>query len=353
MHRTAVAIATLLLVPALAGCTEAPDNRWALRATQLDVLQRQGFTGQGVRVAVLDSGIDVDHPALRHLTDGDRGNGELAAYVDFLDPLADPRDRGGHGTFLAGVLAAQPASGLPGLLAGRDGELVGLLPEATLLVARVCDREACSLRALWRALDWAIAQRAQVISLSLGFDATQAPQHDLALDGITRALQTAEAHGILVVAAAGNSGARQGVLFPANQPTVLAVAAVDRDGSLRSTSAWGRPGKPDLAAPGQGIVGPNLERGRAQMDGTSAAVPFVVAAGALLIEAGQNPRNAAGVAALRAALRDTTETVPGPGGPGNQALPGVLQAAAALQAYARQSPPAGCWGTASPRPQCP
>lgn len=333
-----VVLVGLLAVPLLAGCSAPLGNAWALQATQLDDLQALGLTGLGVRVALLDSGIDVGHPVLRHLTDGDAMNGELA-YVDFLDSASKPHDRGGHGTFLAGVLVAQPATGLPGLLAGRDGDLDGLLPGANLLVGRVCDREACSLMALWRALEWAIAQRADVISLSLGFPASQTSDHVLARDGIERALATAESQGILVVAAAGNTGWRQPVLFPANVRTVLAVAALDQDGHLRASSSHGDQAKPDLAAPGQGIIGPDLGRGRARMDGTSAAVPFVVAAGALLIEAGANPADAPSVALLRQALHDTAAPLPGQRVPHDpQAGAGVLQAAAALHAYAGQTP---------------
>lgn len=325
----------VLLVP---GCLDPARNAWALQATGLDALQRQGLDGDGVRVAILDTGIDLRHPSLRHLADGDPFNGELTAYEDFIGEASTPRDADGHGTFLAGVLAGRPPGGLRSITTTPGDAVQGLAPGVDLVVGRVCRLETCNLYAVWLGLQWAIAQRADVISLSLGFTQGELGMRpDLALK-FRAALDEAEKQGILIVAAAGNQAPR-GVLFPANQDTVLGVGASDRAGAVRPSSARGD-GKPDLVAPGEGIEGPALEGGRIAVSGTSAAVPFVVAVAALLIDAAGNPDDARDVARLRQAIVSTAAPLPGQRMPQDpRAGHGLVQGQAALDEYRLLPPP--------------
>lgn len=330
-----IALFGLLALPALAGCVAPPDNAWAVRAVQLDAVPNLG-NSRAIRIAILDSGLDFGHPVLRHLADDDPFNGQ-ATYLDFLDAIDHPVDRDGHGTFITGVLAARPATGLASLRPGAADDMQGLLEHPDLLVGRVCGRESCSLHALWRGLQWAVAEDADLIVLSLGFRQEDILGQQTALEGIRQSLDDAEKRGILVVAAAGNDGWDHPVLFPANAPTVLAVGAMDQDGQPRPTSSRGAGDKPDLVAPGQGIVGPAPGNGLVRMDGTSAAVPFVAAAAVLLMDQAGNPHTPEGVQTLRDALRSTAQPLQGQRVPHDpQAGYGALQAADALRAYAKE-----------------
>ena len=321
-------LGVLVLAP---GCLEASQPGWALEATQLDAVQGRA-DGAWIRVAILDTGIDVGHPALRHLTDGDPFDGELVAYQDFLSSSDDPQDPDGHGSFVAGVLAGRPPSGLGAVLDAKQG-VDGLAPGVQLIVGRLCDEVGdCALFALREAIRWALDQKADIISLSLGFEAEElaaAPEYE---SQVRRVLGQASAEGVLVVAAAGNGG-KGGVLFPADDPRVLAVAAVGKDLRPRASTAWGHAGKPDLAAPGESIVGPS-HAGLQRVDGTSAAVPFVVAAAAILMQGGGDPDGSVGLDALRQALVGTAKPLPGQTVPQDARLGrGMLQAEAAWDAY--------------------
>jgi subtilisin family serine protease len=204
-------------------------------------------TGQGVRVCVLDSGIDPRHPELARAWTG--------IGRDFVDDDDSPLDQGkdgtwggGHGTHVAGILAAQPArggtlepgSGLP------EGGMVGGAPGVTLLVARVLNTSGNgSTSDVIAALDWCVKQGAQVASLSLGSPESSDAEKD--------AVQAAVDAGMLVVAASGNSGTgdpatEPPIAFPAGYPAALAVGAVTLE---RTHPAFSQVGEAlSLVAPG-------------------------------------------------------------------------------------------------------
>ncbi|MDC0712380.1 S8 family serine peptidase [Stigmatella sp. ncwal1] len=201
------------------------------------VLDDGAPTGEGIKVCIIDSGMDPGHPELKE------------AYLDgwdFVEGDAEPWDRtaqgqpgSGHGTHVAGIIAAQLGSdGQPGPGVHRHG-VVGVAPGAKLLIARVLNTEGRAwLGDILSALDWCQRQGAHIASLSLG-----GPQPSPLEQA---AFQTAEAHGMLVIAAAGNSG---GALeYPAALPSVLAVGAVDADSARAPFSCQG--GNLTLMAPG-------------------------------------------------------------------------------------------------------
>jgi subtilisin family serine protease len=326
---TAALLATAAL---MGGCLEAAQPAWALQATQLDAV-RSRSDGGWVRVALLDTGIDLGLPALRHLDDGNLFDGELIAYNDFLTSDDTPRDPDGHGSFVAGVLAGRPASGLAAVARPTHG-VEGLAPGVHLIVGRMCDGDGhCSLFALLPALRWAVEQGADVIGLSLGFEQAEVAAAPEYVAKVRAFLAQAADKGVLVVAAAGNGGPGS-LLFPADDPNVLAVGAIGTDLRARASSAWGTGGKPELAAPGEAIVGPGPD-GVQRRDGTSAAVPFVVATSALLLQGFGAPDGRQDLRFLRDAMERTAKPLEG------QLLPqdpqvgrGLLQAQAAWDAYA-------------------
>ncbi|ADB31391.1 peptidase S8 and S53 subtilisin kexin sedolisin [Kribbella flavida DSM 17836] len=228
-----------------------------------------GYTGKGVTVAVLDSGIDSTHPDLA---------GQVVAAKNFTaDPAADT---GGHGTHVASTIAGK----------GTNGHR-GVAPDAKLLDGKVCDDFGyCSESTVLAGVEWAVAQQAKVVNLSLGGPAgDETDPLEQALDRFTR-----EA-GTLFVVAAGNNGRE--VESPGTAASALTVGAIDADEKLADFSAPG-PGrggaiKPDLTAPGVGIVAARAGGSHpeepvgdryAKMSGTSMATPHAAGAAALLAQ---------------------------------------------------------------------
>jgi subtilisin family serine protease len=183
--------------------------------------------GEGVRVAVLDTGISMYHP--------DRGN--VAASVSFaLDTngaILPVEDFDGHGTHTSGTIAA----------ADNNIGVVGVAPQADLLIAKVMDNTGSGQDSwLISGIEWAVDNNAKVISMSLGsYDYSSA---------LETACDNALAAGTLLVAAAGNDDTNE-PLYPAAFPSVISVAAVDQNENIASFSNYGP--TIDLAAPGVNV----------------------------------------------------------------------------------------------------
>ncbi|MEO3841297.1 S8 family serine peptidase [Streptomyces sp. B22F1] len=268
--------------PAAAGVRRVWLDR-SLEAAELDGNLSQigapevwdaGLSGAGVDVAVLDSGVDADHPDLR---------GRVAGAADFTGE-GTTEDRNGHGTHVASLVAGSGAA--------SGGARKGVAYGARLLSGRVLDGEGQG-RASWviAGMQWATEQGADVVNLSLGGTAPEYPEND----PVARALDTLAADtGTLFVVAAGNSGPYSGTIgSPGVAESALTVGAVDAGGGTpRFTSIGPTTGaylsKPDLAAPGVAVTGARAGGGTAdpytEMSGTSQATPHVAGAAALLLE---------------------------------------------------------------------
>lgn len=215
-------------------------------------------TGAGVTVAVVDTGVDASVPQLA---------GRVLPGVDMWNPKGTGNsDCLGHGTFVAGIIAAAPRTG---------SGLVGVAPEAVILPVRQSNnRGEGSAEGLARAIRYAADAGVGVINVSLStFYSTTA---------LVDAVRYAEERDVVVVAAASNEGASGNpVAYPAAYPTVLAVAALDPSGKASTFSASGH--HISLAAPGIDIVstGPR-GAGHYVGSGTSYAAPFVSGVAALV-----------------------------------------------------------------------
>lgn len=219
----------------------------------------QRATGRGVTVAVIDTGVDTDHPDLA---------GRIIEQANFADGAY-----GGevHGTHIAGVIAA---------VANNALGVYGVAPEARLLAVRSCRPRApersegiCTSETLARGLDYAIRKRAQVVNLSVG-----GSPDPLMLRLVNRAVE----RGIIIVAAAGNSGPSGRPPFPAELDQVLAVTAVDARDAPYLFATQG--GFIDLAAPGVEIMS-TLPKGQfGVLSGTSMAAAHVSGVAALLLQ---------------------------------------------------------------------
>ncbi|MER5480061.1 type VII secretion-associated serine protease mycosin [Streptomyces sp. NPDC002734] len=249
-----------------------PGRPWALQRVLLNELWEQS-TGKGVRVAVIDTGVDIKHPQLRDAVDASRG-------ANFLPKEADgePLERGslkgtddqvGHGTKVAGIIAARPSD--------KTG-FVGLAPGATIIPIKHNDAEGHGkVDEMVKAIDHAREAGAKVINISqdTGSPVDSTPQLKQAVD---RAL----AADVVVVASAGNEGLGGGSKnsYPAAYEGVLAVAASDRNDERAPFSQSGD--FVDVAAPGVDMVSTMPGGGHCADNGTSFSAPYVAGVAALL-----------------------------------------------------------------------
>ncbi|MFE1904330.1 type VII secretion-associated serine protease mycosin [Streptomyces gardneri] len=248
---------------------------WPLQRVLLDELW-QHTKGEGVRVAVIDTGVDDVNPQLREAVD-------VKAGKDFLKPdkknpgFGDEKrgktdgtvDEVGHGTKVAGIIAARP---------NKDTGFVGLAPEAKIIPIRQNDeKNSGKADTMAKAIDWAVAKGAHVINISQ--DTTQTLEADSPMAvSIAKAIQKK----IVVVASAGNDG-MDGELkntYPAAFPGVLAVASSDRN---NERAAFSQPGTfVGVAAPGVDMVSTVPGGGQCVDNGTSFSAPYVAGVAALL-----------------------------------------------------------------------
>jgi type VII secretion-associated serine protease mycosin len=235
---------------------------WSLQRILLDQLRAQA-TGKGVTVAVIDTGVDDSNPQLRGAMAPGGG--------DFVGSTDGTQDLEGHGTRVAGIIAARPMKGTG---------FVGLAPDAKILSFRYTgaqDKQGNS-RTMSAAISAAVAKGAKIINIS----SDTADKRDNT--ELRNAVATAVKSGALVVAAAGNDGAdgTSADTYPASYPGVLAVAASDRNDERAFFSQAGD--FVDVAAPGVGMVSTVPKGGQCTADGTSFAAPYVAGLAALLKE---------------------------------------------------------------------
>ncbi|MEU0187492.1 S8 family serine peptidase [Streptomyces sp. NPDC006207] len=262
---------------------------------------KAGYEGQGVKVAVLDTGVDANHPDLA---------GRIAEAKDFSGS-GNTDDHFGHGTHVASIVG--------GTGAASSGTRRGVAPQADLLIGKVLDDNGYgSESGIIDGMEWAAGEHAKVVNMSLGADA----ETD-GTDPMSQALNTLTAStGTLFVVAAGNSGPGQSTVgTPGAADAALTVGAVDRDDSLAPFSSRGpRFGdgavKPDVTAPGVGIVaarasgttlGDPVDANYVALSGTSMATPHVAGSAALLAQ--QHPEW--GAQQIKDALISTSRTVSG------------------------------------------
>ncbi|MEJ5249504.1 MAG: S8 family peptidase [Caldilinea sp.] len=206
-------------------------------------------------IAVLDTGINLNHPEFA---------GRILPGYDFINDDADPIDDHGHGTHVAGIAAAALNNG-----AGA----AGVCPQCTILPVKVLDS---GNKGTWgtvaAGIYYAVDQGARVINLSLGATASSKT--------LERAIQYAEEHDVIVVAAAGNA-ASETPFYPAALPYVIAVGATTAQDVLWPLSNTGE--HIDLTAPGHRIYSTFRNPEYAYMSGTSMATPFVSGLAGLLV----------------------------------------------------------------------
>ncbi len=240
-----------------------PSDRtpWGIETVYNDpgILSTSG--GFGVDVAVLDTGVYKEHFDLKS---------RIGQCVDFTSPrgikVGSCKDSNGHGTHVAGTIAAD---------GGSDGNgIYGVAPEAKIFAYKVCGNNGCWADDIAAAIDYAGSNGAEIVSMSLGGDS----ESSLIRDAILRNPQ------LLIIAAAGNDGPSIGSIdYPGANANVVAVAAID---SSRNVASWSSRGINDgdyiieeseveLAAPGVGVESTWNNGGYNTISGTSMATPHV------------------------------------------------------------------------------
>lgn len=308
------AVAALAGHPAVAyvepdGTVEATGQvlPWGVDRIDADLVWPLGHTGQGIKVAILDTGIDGGHADL-----------QVHGGYNFIGNNDNWQDDNGHGTHVAGTAAA-----LDNTL-----DVVGVAPAARLYAVKVLDAAGSgSYSTVAAGIEWAITHGMQAINMSLGGSSSS--------ETLKTACDNAYAAGILLVASAGNSGNPAGrgdnIGYPAAYASVIAVGATTSNDTRASYSSTGP--ALELMAPGSSVLSTKLGGGTTTMSGTSMASPHVAGVAALVWAANTALTNVQ----LRTLLNETAEPI-GDGDPlkyGN----GLVDAEAAVGAATGGSEP--------------
>ncbi len=245
------------------------------------------FDGTGIDLCIVDTGIDTTHP--------DLGNANVISWKDFISDMQEPYDDEGHGTAMAGIIAA-------------DGSLTGTSPGVSLMVAKAIGSDGSGTdSAIAEAVDWCVEEGAEIVSLSLGGD--QGFGSGLfSTDALEQAVEDAIEEGVFVVAAAGNDGDDDDgdVESPGSVEGVICVGGITRTGDIWSGSSqgdnngrlWPNPilprqdpdRKPEIVAPGHEVpvlMASGIGNGAwwGWSSGTSAATAWVSGSIAVLLQA--------------------------------------------------------------------
>jgi serine protease AprX len=293
-------VAVVLLAVPLSGCfslgsltSNGYGENWFVKTIQADALHARGLTGKGVKVAIIDTGIDLSHPEFK---------GVQVEWADLVNHEPTAYDDHGHGTHVAGIIAAQGTWNT--VFSGF--RMRGIAPGASLLVIKAMDSTGNGNEAtVAQGISTAVANGADVIVLSLGGN-TQIAFGTQTEDAVQKAIN----RGVFVVAAAGNLQKDQTdctVNSPASVAGVIAVGATDKNNVIADFSCHGTgkegngslaPGipspvsssqdpdkKPEVVAPGVDILSTWRNGGYALASGTSQAAPMVGGLLALMLEA--------------------------------------------------------------------
>lgn len=231
--------------------------------------------GEGIKVAVIDTGIDFEHPDLK----------VLGGY-NSTDPAISYKDDHGHGTHVAGTIAA---------LNNRKG-VVGIAPAADLYGVKVLDAEGSgTLETVIGGIQWAVENKMDIANMSLGADT--------GAEAFEEAINAASDAGLIIIAAAGNNSGPVG--YPAAYKNTIAISASTKEDRMASFSSRGP--EVDFIAPGAGIESTYKDGEYKSLDGTSMACPHVTGLAVLAMSANKHIR---GTYRVRRELRYAATRIP-------------------------------------------
>jgi subtilisin family serine protease len=214
-------------------------------------------TGKGVKVAVIDTGIDMEHPDLA---------ANIKGGYNSVDPEASAQDDQGHGTHVAGTIAAVP----------NGKGVIGVAPHASLYAVKVLDADGGGTFAtIIGGLNWCVENGMHIANMSLGGPSSPAME---------KAVRAAYDAGLVIVAASGNSGPDASVSAPASYPWTIAVTASTPEDGIAEFSSVGK--EVDVIAPGHKVLSTWPDSRLAELSGTSMASPHVAGLAALAYQSG-------------------------------------------------------------------
>ena len=211
--------------------------------------------GDGVKVAIIDTGCDMDHPDLVN---------NLLPGINLINPNKLPIDDNDHGTHCAGIVCAS----------NNEIGMVGVAPKAKVIPIKALDKNGSGdMNNVAYGIRWAMDNGADIISMSLGCPSP--------LQQVRKAIKAAIAKGIPVFVAAGNAGNTKEIYYPANYPETIAIGSIDQNFDRSSFSCTGT--NLDFMAPGGKIFSTVPNNWYAVLSGTSMAAPFAVGVAALVL----------------------------------------------------------------------
>lgn len=230
---------------------------WGVDRVNADLVWAS-YTADRVKVAVVDTGINTSHPDLF---------GNLKGGMSAVSYTRSYNDDNGHGSHVAGIIAAM----------NNSIGVIGVAPAADLYAVKVLDRNGSGyLSDIIEGLQWVVANHINVVNMSLGTSSYSA--------SFDSAVRQTIASGVVVLAAAGNSGpSANTVMYPAKFAGVIAVSATNSDSSNTIASFSSRGPEVDLAAPGVGVFSTYKNQSYATLSGTSMASPHVAGVAALVL----------------------------------------------------------------------
>ena len=224
---------------------------WGMRAINAPLFwEKFGVKGEGVKVAIIDTGIDDQHPDLTHA---------IKLGINMFEKSRNIKDESGHGTHVAGLIA---------------GQRTGVAPNAELYIAKVLDDKGLgSMGSVLDGITFAINQNVDILCMSLGI------QREIPVMLQERIMRAYEA-GIIIVCATGNQGLYD-VEYPARMDEVIGVGGIDKKFNRASFSNYGV--GTDVVAPAVDIISTHKDQNYAVMSGTSMASPLVAGGLALIL----------------------------------------------------------------------
>lgn len=231
-----------------------PYVPWGVRHIQAPQAWKRS-TGSKIKVGVIDTGVDFNHPDLQGII----GGGINLVYRHML-----PLDDNGHGTHICGTIAAS----------GEKSGIIGVAPQATLYAVKAFDHNGTSfVTDIIQGIDWCVRNRMHVINMSFGMKTSSS--------ALETAVRNAYRAGVVIVASSGNEGKKGFVDYPARWPYAIAVGAVTRDNMIAPFSNKGR--QINIYAPGDTIFSTWLNGKYHKLSGTSMATSHVSGVVALLL----------------------------------------------------------------------
>lgn len=230
---------------------------WGFDKINAVVAHHEGFKGEGIKIGIIDSGIDYTH-----------GDLNVVNGINFVEDSMDYSDDFGHGTAVAGIIGA---------LENSEG-IIGVAPQSELYAIKVLDSIGNGfISDVVSGIEWAIRNELDIVNLSLSTNSDSKT--------LSKAVKTADKNGILLVSSAGNEGyhSKGNITYPGAYKSVIAVGAIDNNNLRTSFSSVGK--ELEIMAPGASIYSTSINGQYNTYNGTSFAAPYIVGAAALIWEA--------------------------------------------------------------------